>query len=122
MCRSQAFVPQDSCSFSTRNRTGRDALPNKRGKRVRAGSEAVASLRPTPAFAIAVPYFNRVLRRHRLFSSDILVDSRELVPLMRIRDRKRARKRYEVRLTRIFRRRICTRSYKKKRKIQTTKY
>lgn len=35
---------------------------------------------------------------------------------MRIRDRKRARKRYEVRLTRIFRRRICTRSYKKKKK------
>lgn len=61
---------------------------------MRAGSEAAGCLVTTyscTAFAIAVPYFSRVSRRHRLFSSDILVDSRELVPLVRIRDTKNER-------------------------------
>lgn len=75
MCRSQAFVPQDSCSFSTRNRTGRDALPNKRGKRVRAGSEAVALLRATPAprlpllFHISTAFYAVTVYFRAIFSS-----------------------------------------------------
>lgn len=75
-----AFVPKIPGSFSAPRRanemTGRDALPNKRGN-ARARSEESFATYSTkrsrlllPLVPGLVPYFTRVLRRHRLFSRE----------------------------------------------------